>query len=149
MKVTYETAVSELFERIPEMRSKYRTEYEFMGEEAPQYLVFSSLLIPSLERALEMRDLRMILLICAYLEDAAESAAADPRLADLLAVEVGEWLGGAANEEVLSPWLGSETKRICHYVPGRGIQRRNLNAEGRQKRLGNRIASLIKKTFRG
>ena len=145
--MTYETAVAELFERFPDMRSRYRSEFDAMGEEAPAYVVFGSLLVPTLEAALERRDLRTILTICAYLEDASESAGTDSRLHDLIRIEIGEWLGVAANEEVLSPWLGAETKRICGYVPGLATQRRTLKMERDRNRWGHRIAAFLKKRF--
>ncbi|MBB5341532.1 hypothetical protein [Tunturiibacter gelidoferens] len=90
-----------------------------MGDEEPgQYSVFGSILIPALTAAMENGDLEMILPICAFLEDVSTAARHDGVLETLLKVEVAEWLGWAANEERLAPWLGTETKRICNYVPG-------------------------------
>ena len=107
-----------------------------MGEEAPAYLVFGSLLIPTLEAALERRDLRTILTICAYLEDASESAGTDSRLHDLIRIEIGEWLGAAANEEVLSPWLGAETLGPV-ILGNRFVRRRRPPPRGRKNRAMN------------
>jgi hypothetical protein len=92
--VTYETTVTELFERFPGLRETYQTQFEYMSDEKPEpYIVFGSLLIPTLETALEAADLRSILSICAFLEDAAESARKDTGLETLVKIEVGEWLG--------------------------------------------------------
>jgi hypothetical protein len=47
-------------------------------------------------------------------------------------MEIGEWLGGAANEAYLAPWLGNETKRICECVPGLATQRSALQEEPKE-----------------
>jgi hypothetical protein len=83
------------------------------------------------------------LAICAFLEDVAEAAIKDLGLESLIEVEVGEWLGGAANEATLAPWLGTETKRICGYVPGLATQRIALRAERDSLGFKGRISSLL------
>jgi len=146
--MTYETVVPELFSRFPEMRARYSTDFAYMGDDEPlPYTVFGSLVIPSLEAALERQDLGAILRICAYLEDVAASTKVDNRLTALLQVEVGEWLGGAANEELLSPWLGAETKRISGYVPGLATQRRNDKVQQHDRRLTVRASSLLRRVL--
>ena len=112
-------------------------------EEIGAYIVFGTVLMPALEQALATGDLSSILPICAFLEDVAEAAEDDPRLEDLLLVEVGEWLGGVANEESLTPWLGMKTKRICRYVPGLATQRIALRAEATKRGLTRRISSFM------
>ena len=52
---------------------------------------------------------------------------------------MGEWLGFCANEDVLAPWLGSETKLICGYVPGLATQRRQLFEEKHGKGVPRRL----------
>jgi hypothetical protein len=99
--------------------------------------------MPALEQALAACDLGSILQICAFLEDAAESAEEDIGLRTLLEVEVGEWLGGASNEASLAPWLGIETKRICGYVPGLATQRISLRAEQNKRSLTGRISTFM------
>ena len=84
------------------------------------------------------------LLICAFIEEVAEAAQKDMGLANLLKIEVGEWLGGAANETLLTSWLGPETKRICNYVPGLATQRIALRTERNERRFKNRISSLMR-----
>lgn len=145
--MTYETAIAELFDRFPDLRARYDGEFTYMDGEATPYLVFGSLLIPSLEAALERHDLKTILTICAYLEDAAESARDDAGLRELLRVEVGEWLGGMANEELLAPWLGTETKKVCRYVPGLAAQRREIPAQRDANRMAGRVTGFLKKLF--
>jgi hypothetical protein len=116
-----------------------------MGKEKPgAYTVFGSVLMPALEAALASGDLGSILPICAFLEDVAEAARKDNGLKALLQAEVGEWLGGAANETLLAPWLGAETKRICGYVPGLATQRIALRTERNERSFRNRISSLKK-----
>jgi hypothetical protein len=115
-----------------------------MGEQAPgAYLVFGSVLIPALKQALAVGDLGQILPICAFLEDVAVAARKDGRLESLLQVEVGEWLGGVANEASLAPWLGTETKRICRYIPGLATQRIALQKEHEKQSIKNRISSFM------
>ncbi len=143
--MNYDTVVTDLFNRFPRLQTVLETRFDFMGDEPSiQYIVFGSVLIPALEEALSAGNLGLILPICAFLEDVADSSKEDSGLENLLRVEVGEWLGGAANESILSPWLGKETKRICGYVPGLATQRRALQEE--QKRRGLRICL---KTSRG
>jgi hypothetical protein len=116
-----------------------------MGDESSiQYLVFGSVLMPALEEALSRGNLGLILPICAFLEDVADASQQDSGLECLLRVEVGEWLGGAANESLLAPWLGKETKRICGYVPGLGTQRRVLREEQKRRSLGGRFSAFLK-----
>ena len=112
-------------------------------EEVGAYIVFGSVLIPALEQALAAGDLGSILPICAFLEDVAEAAEEDRGLENLLRVEVGEWLGGLANEASLTPWLGTKTKRICRYVPGLATQRIALRAEENKRGFNKRISSFM------
>src|ERR1700722_597124 len=144
--MNYETVVADLFKRFPRFQSAYDEQFAYMGKEKPgAYIVFGSVLMPALEEALAAGDLSSILPICAFLEDAAEAAQKDIALEALLQVEVGEWLGGAANETLLAPWLGAETKRICRYVPGLATQRRALRTERNERNFKSRISSLMNK----
>ena len=142
--MNYTTVVPELFSRFPKLEAAYRVEFAYMGDEEPgQYIIFGSILIPALTDALENGDLGTILPICAFLEDVSTAARHDSALEALLKVEVAEWLGWAANEERLAPWLGTETKRICNYVPGLATQRLQLKAE-KANTITARIAATIK-----
>jgi hypothetical protein len=142
--MNYETVVTDLFERFPKLQLAYDMKFAYMGKEKPgAYIVFASVLMPALEQALAAGDLGSILPICAFLEDVAEAAQKDIGLETLLEVEVGEWLGGAANEASLAPWLGIETKRICGYVPGLATQRISLRAEQNKRSLTGRISSFM------
>jgi hypothetical protein len=139
-----ETVVTDLFKRFPKLQLAYDTKFAYMGKENPgTYIVFGSVLIPALEQALAAGDLGSILQFCAFLEDVAEAAEEDIGLRTLLEVEVGEWLGGAASEASLAPWLGIETKRICGYVPGLATQRISLRAEQNKRSLTGRISSFM------
>jgi hypothetical protein len=140
----YDTVVADLFTQFPKLQSTYRAEFAYMGTEKPgAYLVFGSLLMPALERALAAGDLGSILPICAFLEEVAEAAQNDISLRTLLEIEVGEWLGWAANEASLAPWLGTKTKRVCGYVPGLATQRIALRAERDKLSFEGRISSLL------
>jgi hypothetical protein len=124
--MTYESAIPELFTRFPHLEALYQSELAYLADEEPlPYVVFGDILVPSLEGAVDSGDASMISAICEYLEDAADSE--DQRLENLIGVEVGEWLGFAANADRLSPFLGEKTKRICGYVPGLAAQRRAAN----------------------
>ena len=127
------------------LKEVWKTRFDYMGTETDvQYIVFGSVLIPALEEALSARDLSSILPVCAFLEDVAEAARKDSYLESLLRIEVGEWLGGAANESLLTPWLGSETKRICRYVPGLATQRRELREKQEKRSLASRLSAFLK-----
>jgi len=148
IRVNYESVVTDLFRRFPKLESIWQTRFAYMkGEKSIQYTVFGSVLIPALEEALATGDLGAILPICAFLEDVAEASGKDRGLEVLLRVEVGEWLGGEANESLLAPWLGAETKRICGFVPGLATQRRTLREERKKRRLRARVAAFLNRTF--
>jgi hypothetical protein len=135
-----ESVVVELFERFPKLWAAYEKQIgDAMGRPADPYFIFRSVLMPALQDGMNSGDLATILPICAFLEDVAESARNDRGLKKLLRVEVGEWLGGIENEAYLTPWLGTETKRICGYVPGLATQRRVLKAEQKEHTLKDRI----------
>jgi hypothetical protein len=143
--MNYETIVTDLFDRFPRLELLSNKEFAYMGEEKPgAYLVFGSVLIPALEKAVEAGDLASILRICAFLEDAAKAAEEDLGLRSLLQVEVGEWLGVVANEASLAPWLGEKTRRICGYVPGLATQRAALRKEQNRRSLALRISSFMR-----
>jgi hypothetical protein len=142
--MNYENVVTNLFARFPKLQPICLTTFPSMGKEkSGPYLVFKSVLLPALEQALAARDLGQILRICAFLEDVAEAAEEDPRLKDLLQVEVGEWLGAIADETSLSPWLGARTNRICRYVPGLASQRTALRADANGRSITGRISSFL------
>ncbi len=125
--MNYATVVPELFSRFPKLEATYHAEFAYMGDEEDiHYIVFGSILIPALTAALAEGDLGIILPIRAFLEDASVAARHDSFLATLMKVEVGEWLGWVANEDRLAPWLGSETKRVCNYIPGLPTQQLQL-----------------------
>ncbi|WP_263367929.1 DUF7674 family protein [Edaphobacter bradus] len=147
--MNFETVVTELFTRFPKLQATYRAQFDYMGDETPApYMVFGSVLVPALTQSLEAGDLSSILPLCAFLEDVAEAARKDNGLRALLEVEVGEWLGWAANENLLAPWLGPETKRICGYVPGLATQRRLLQAEKEQRSLRSRLKSKFEQLWK-
>jgi hypothetical protein len=81
------------------------------------YVAFGCVLIPSLEQALAERNMTVIRELCEYFESVAIESGKDSRLADLLGIEIGEWLPSAPNPDILEPWLGPETKRVCAYIP--------------------------------
>lgn len=144
--MNYQTVITALLQRLPQLQAAYDAKFAYMGEQAlDAHVVFGVVVIPALEEALAAGDLVRILQICAFLEDAAESARNDRDLETLLRVEVGEWLGGAANEASLAPWLGTETKRICRYVPGLATQRLARRTEQNVRGVGSRISSWLKR----
>jgi hypothetical protein len=132
--MTYETVIGDLFARIPRLLQDGKKKIDAKkGELSSPPKVFRSVLIPALEEALSTANLGRILPITAFLEDVADASRNDVRLEELLRNEIGEWLGTAANEAYLAPWLGEETKRICGFVPGLAAQRRALR-DGQQER---------------
>jgi hypothetical protein len=144
--MNYETVVPDLFKRFPRFQADWESRLSYMGNEASiQYTVFGFVLIPALEEALSAGDLGSIVPICAFLEDVAEAARKDNGLESLLQIEVGEWLDGAANESLLAPWLGTQTKRVCRYVPGLATQRLALRDERKQRSLRGRLSAFLKR----
>jgi len=140
--MTYETMVPELLERLPALGPAYVAMHLDDKEHLPT-VVMGAILLPALERALDEQNLAPILKICAFLEDAAIAAQDDPRLESLLKTEVGEWLNWAANEDLLAPWLGTETKRLCGYVPGLATQRLTSNEPSVTQSFTSRIAAFV------
>jgi hypothetical protein len=131
--VTYETVISELFMRIPDLQPLYQKRFDYLEGEVLPYVVFGSFLIPVLETALEESDTKRISAICAFLEEAATSAGTDAGLEELLLVEIGEWLGGTRLEAEIEPSLGEQTKRVCRYVSGLATQRISLKQVRRKR----------------
>ena len=139
--MTYESIAADLFARLPKFWPE-EDAASLYGDLSQPYVIFGSLLIPALEQALEAHDLATILKICAFLEDASVDAASDPKLALLIQTEFGEWLAWAANEDLLAPWLGPETKRLCSYVPGLATQRLNGEEDVKVSGIRSRISSI-------
>lgn len=138
--MTYETVIDEAVTQIPELAAMDRD--HFLEEEPPlTYTVFGALLIPVLENALNMGDLKVVLRICAFLEEASEHSQNDGMLKDLIHIEIGEWLSSTSYEEQISPWLGQETKLICGYVPGLATQRLELSEQRKRRRIGFRVSA--------
>ncbi len=133
--MNYATVVFDLWSRFPNLEMAYRAQFAYMGDEddPSPYIVFGSILVPALATALGEGDLKSILPICAFLEDVALASRQDNGLLGLMKIEVGEWLGWVANEDRLAPWLGSETKRICNYVPDLATQRLQMKPRSRLK----------------
>ena len=135
--------------RFPQFKEIWSTRFDTRGDEKSiQSIVFASVLIPALEEALSTGNLGTILKISAFLEDAAEDAQNDRALEALLRVEVGEWLERAANVSLLAPWLGTETKRICRYVPGVSAQKIASREEQTKRSLGIRLSTFLKQLRR-
>jgi hypothetical protein len=142
--MTYETVIDEALTHVPELRAMDTS--HFLDEDPPlPYVVFGVLLIPALENALNAGDLKVILRICAFLEEASESSRHDGGLAELIHIEIGDWLGFTSFEEQISPWLGPETKRVCGYVPGLATQRLALRKQKNERRIGYRVSTWWKK----
>jgi hypothetical protein len=143
--VTYETVISELFTRFPDLAAEYRSNFSSFSDEEPlPYEVFGSWLIPALERALEHAQTERVAALCAYLEDVSLDSPKDAGIESLLKVEIGEWLGYVANEDQLYPFLGEATKQVCQYIPGLATQRRTLAAQDREKSPINWLKSWFK-----
>jgi hypothetical protein len=145
--MTYETVLVEMFSRFPEMRAGYETQVASVkaaGKGPLPFSAFGGVLVPALESAMEKGDLRRIGSLCAYLEDVAWGARNDLRLRSLLRIEIGEWLEYVANEDRITQYLGSETRRVCRYVPGLATQRRRLKEEKRARSLKVRMAGWVK-----
>ena len=118
--MTYETVIDEALAHVPELRTADTS--HFLDEDPPlTYVIFGSLLIPVLENALNEGDLKVILRICSFLEEASESSRHDGMLEALIQVEIGEWLGVTSVEEQVSLWLGPETKRVCAWFGNAAI----------------------------
>jgi hypothetical protein len=138
--MTYENAIDEALIHIPELRAMDTLHY--LDEIPPlPYIIFGCLLIPILENALSVGDLKTILRVCAFLEEASESARHDGMLQELIHIEIGEWLGSTSFEEQIRPWLGIETKRVCGYIPGLATQRLALREEKKRARIGYRVSA--------
>jgi hypothetical protein len=130
---------------MPDLAPLYREQFSYLGGEELPYAAFGSFLIPVLETALEDHDAERVRSICAYLEEAASNATTDPRLGDLLQVEIGEWLSGTRWEAEVAPYLGEQTKLRCRYVSGLATQRVSLRAEQAGRNPIKRLLNLFRK----
>jgi hypothetical protein len=145
-RLTYATVVEEMIAQLPEVRAFDSGSFDENSELA--YVIFGDHLRPTLETALKSGDLKLILRICAFLEEVAISGKNDGMLHDLLAIEIGEWLRDTPYEVEITPWLGAETMRICDYVPGLAAQRLRLKSEATEHRFGARLSKLWQKFVR-
>jgi hypothetical protein len=85
-----------------------------MADEEPlPYVASGCLLIPLLEIALEENDTSLIQEICTFLESVSNESRNDMRLAGLVKIELGEWLPSVQQKDMLLPFLGTETRRVC------------------------------------
>jgi hypothetical protein len=117
LSMKFETVVSELLVRFPYLRTAFR---DYMADEDPlAYVAFGCVVIPLLEKSLAERNMVVVRELCEYFESVAVESKADSRLADLLRVEIGEWLPSAPHQDILGSQLGVETKRVCAYIPRR------------------------------
>jgi hypothetical protein len=111
--MTFETFVQDLLARFPFLREECSA---YMDDEEPlAYLAFGCVLNPWLERCLETRDVANVIKLCDFLEAAALDSRSDERLSDLIAIELGEWLPGLREKNLLLSRLGHETQRVCSY----------------------------------
>lgn len=137
--MTYESFIDELLTYLPGLRAYDEGTLDCLDADPPMpYVVLGSLLLPFLEIALSTGDLKNMLQTCAFLEEASVSAKHDNGLRALIRIEVGEWLAHTPMESKISPWLGTETKLVCSYVPGLATQRLQLKEEKAQRSLGSR-----------
>jgi hypothetical protein len=111
--MTFETFVQDMLARFPFLREECSA---YMDDEEPlAYIAFGCVLTPWLERCLETRDIANIIKICQFFEASAVDSRSDERLSDLIAIELGEWLPGLQESNLLLSHLGHETQRVCSY----------------------------------
>jgi hypothetical protein len=109
LQMNYDTVVPELLSRFPTIKATY---HDPDWDDLP-YLVFGCVLIPALEADLKLGDTDEIVSLCSFIEECAVCARQDNMLAELIKVEIGEWLQEVTYREGLAPFLGRETKRLC------------------------------------
>jgi hypothetical protein len=111
--MTFETFVQNMLARFPFLREECSA---YMDDKEPlAYIAFGCVLNPWLQRCLETRDTANVIKICHFLEDSALDSRSDKRLSDLIAIELGEWLPGLRERDLLISHLGHETQRVCRY----------------------------------
>ena len=111
--MTFETLVPEMLARFPLLREQCSA---YMDDQRPlAYIAFGCVLNSWLETCLETRDIANVTKICDFLEASALDRRSDERLSDLIAIELGEWLPGLRERDLLLSHLGHETKRVCSY----------------------------------
>jgi hypothetical protein len=115
--MTYEIVVQELLTRFPHLQAACG---DYMDEEVPlPYIALGCVLIPRLEKALAENEVTTMSEICGFFEVVARDSKTDDRLANLLAVVLGEWLRSTPDEHIIAPRLGTETRRVCGYIASR------------------------------
>ncbi len=109
----YETFVQEMLDRFPELSGECHV---YMDQREPlPYVALGCVLIPLLEDCLAARNTAEITKVCEFLERAALRAREDLRLAELIRIEIGEWLPEARERTLLLAHLGPNTKKVCSY----------------------------------
>ncbi|MGC1299181.1 MAG: hypothetical protein WA869_29505 [Alloacidobacterium sp.] len=111
--MTYETFVKEMLDWFPSLRSECSA---YMDDDDPlPYVAIGCVLNPWLETCLEARDVASLAKAGEFVEAAAAASRSDARLADLIGIEIGEWLPGVRERKLLLSYLGPETHKLCGY----------------------------------
>jgi hypothetical protein len=113
MSVTYDTFVKEMLDRFPFLQAECNA---YMDEDDPlPYVALGAVLIPWLEACLEARDVANIAKVCDFLEATAAEGSNNALLDDLIGIEIGEWLPGVGERNLLLSHFGPHTQRACSY----------------------------------
>jgi hypothetical protein len=123
--MTYTTIVEEMFQRFPELLKREEAADALENSELP-FVVFGDLFVKWIEKSVEASDQEVLKRIGVFLEDASLASRKDAALENLVAIEIGEWLGFMRYEQRLAPYLGPETRRVTGYVEGLATQRRAI-----------------------
>ncbi len=124
--IAFKSVVEDMVRAFPELETFSAEERDDTLKEFPElaYVIFGDLFKPFIERAMNSNDVEMLRRICSFLEEASCDAGQDPMLANLIGVEIGEWLQFVQGEDRIGPWLGEQTRKVTGYVPGRATELR-------------------------
>ena len=87
----------------------------YVDDEEPLAYIAFGCVYSWLERCLETCDIANVIKICQFFEASALDSRSDERLRDLIAIELGEWLPGLRERNLLLSHLRHETQRVCSY----------------------------------
>jgi hypothetical protein len=111
--MTYETFVKNMIEQFPFLKEECLV---YMDDDDPlPYVAVGAVFIPWLEACLKAQDVSKVAKACDFIEVAAAEGQADSRLADLIGIEIGEWLPEVLDRHLLLSHFGPHTERACHY----------------------------------
>jgi hypothetical protein len=101
---SYESFESEFISRFPQWKEAFEKEFSYYDDEpVGNYVILGGFLIPKIEEAVDLKDEILLQNIFQFCE---EVSTWDSMCADLIYIEIGEWLRGYEHKEYVENFAG-------------------------------------------